>query len=137
MAVVCAIILSFLGATEMGGVTSMCRYWLSDGRGYHRLLHFFVPGLTVLNGCGLPGTVGYCPMRRWKTWRGVWCWLVTTPMWSRMRADAGRGVVAPETQSKPDYFRGQCWGCRRFAGGSLSACFCLPLSLKSIRVSSI
>jgi hypothetical protein len=41
----CAIILSFLAATEMGGVTSMCRYWLSDERGYHRLLHFFSCGV--------------------------------------------------------------------------------------------
>lgn len=37
----CAIILSFLTATEMSGVTSMCRYWLSDEKGYYRLLHFF------------------------------------------------------------------------------------------------
>ena len=37
----CAIILSFLAATEMGGVTSMCRYWLSNENGYHQLLHFF------------------------------------------------------------------------------------------------
>lgn len=37
----CAIILSFLAATEMVGVTSICRYWLSDEKGYHRLLHFF------------------------------------------------------------------------------------------------
>ena len=37
----CAIVLSFLGATEMKGVTSMCRYWLSNEQGYHRLLHFF------------------------------------------------------------------------------------------------
>lgn len=37
----CAITLSFLAATEMVGVTSMCRYWLSDEKGYYRLLHFF------------------------------------------------------------------------------------------------
>lgn len=37
----CSIILSFLAATEMSGVTSMCRYWLSGDSGYHRLLHFF------------------------------------------------------------------------------------------------
>lgn len=37
----CAVIISFLGATEMRGVTSMCRYWLSGDRGYERLLHFF------------------------------------------------------------------------------------------------
>jgi hypothetical protein len=37
----CAIILSFLASPEMDGVTSMCRYWLSDEKSYYRLLHFF------------------------------------------------------------------------------------------------
>lgn len=37
----CAVIISFLAAQEMSGVTSMCRYWLSDDRGYERLRHFF------------------------------------------------------------------------------------------------
>jgi hypothetical protein len=30
-----------MGATEMIGVTSFCRFWLIDEAGYHRLLHFF------------------------------------------------------------------------------------------------
>ena len=37
----CAVVLSFLAAPEMIGVTSMCRFWLVNERGYHRLLHFF------------------------------------------------------------------------------------------------
>jgi hypothetical protein len=37
----CAVVLSFLAAPEMLGVTSMCRFWLVGERGYHRLLHFF------------------------------------------------------------------------------------------------
>lgn len=37
----CSVIISFLGATEMRGVTSMCRYWLAGRKGYDRLLHFF------------------------------------------------------------------------------------------------
>ena len=36
-----SVIISFLAAYEMRGVTSMCRYWLSDDRGYERLRHFF------------------------------------------------------------------------------------------------
>lgn len=36
-----AVVLSFLAAPEMIGVTSMCRLWWVDERGYHRLLHFF------------------------------------------------------------------------------------------------
>ena len=37
----CAVMVSFLAAQEMSGVTSMCRYWLSDDKGYERLRHFF------------------------------------------------------------------------------------------------
>lgn len=44
------------------------------------------------------------------------------------------GVVSiretSETQSKPSYFRGQCWGAVGVLVGSLSACFCLPLQLQ-------
>ena len=36
-----AAVFSFLAAPEMIGVTSMCRLWWVDERGYHRLLHFF------------------------------------------------------------------------------------------------
>jgi len=30
-----------MGAGEMIGVTSLCRFWLFDEDGYNRLLHFF------------------------------------------------------------------------------------------------
>ncbi len=36
-----AVVLSFLSAPEMIGVTSMCRFWRVDECGYHSLLHFF------------------------------------------------------------------------------------------------
>lgn len=50
--------------------------------------------------------------------------------------DGGRmpGVVSlretSETQSKPSYFRGQCWGAVGVLVGTLDACFCLPLALQ-------
>lgn len=50
--------------------------------------------------------------------------------------DGGRmpGVVSlretSETQSKPAYFRGQCWGAVGLLVGSLSQCFCLPLNVQ-------
>jgi hypothetical protein len=50
--------------------------------------------------------------------------------------DGGRmpGVVSlretSETQSKPSYFRGQCWGAIGVLVGTFSASFCLPLSLQ-------
>lgn len=36
-----AVVISFIAAPEMIGVTSMCRFWRWDEHGYHRLLHFF------------------------------------------------------------------------------------------------
>jgi hypothetical protein len=35
-----------------------------------------------------------------------------------------------ETQSKPSYFRGQCWGALGLLIGTLSDCFCCPLQLQ-------
>lgn len=37
----CAIVIGFMGTTEMIGVTSLCRFWMLNEAGYHRLLHFF------------------------------------------------------------------------------------------------
>jgi hypothetical protein len=37
----CAIVIGFMGTTEMIGVTSLCRFWMINEAGYHRLLHFF------------------------------------------------------------------------------------------------
>ena len=55
---------------------------------------------------------------------------------TRVVKDGGRmpGVVSmretSETQSKPAYFRGQCWGAVGLLIGSLGACFCLPLAVR-------
>ncbi|MGC1955552.1 MAG: hypothetical protein WA970_23860 [Gammaproteobacteria bacterium] len=44
------------------------------------------------------------------------------------------GVVSlretSETQHKPSYFRGQCWGALGLVVGTLKECFCLPLELR-------
>jgi len=37
----CAVVIGFIAAPEMMGITSLCRFWLVDEAGYHRLLHFF------------------------------------------------------------------------------------------------
>lgn len=50
--------------------------------------------------------------------------------------DGGRmpGVVSmrehSETQRRPSYFRGQCWGALGLVVGTLKGCFCLPLELR-------
>ena len=37
----CAIVIGFIGTTEMIGITSLCRFWMVNDAGYHRLRHFF------------------------------------------------------------------------------------------------
>ncbi len=128
-----AVVLSFLAAPEMIGVTSMCRFWLGDDRVYHRLLHFF-----------RSTAYGYGELlEAWQ--RYVLSQEVTVKVEGRcvllgdhthVVKDGGRmpGVVSlretSETQHKPSYFRGHCWGAIGLVVGSLRACFCSPLELR-------
>ena len=122
-----------MAATEMSGVTSLCRFWLSGERVYFRLLHFF-------------RSKAFCYEKLLTAWSDfvftqkqnveVDGRLVVLGDHTHVIKDGGRmpGVVSiretSETQSKPNYFRGQCWGAIGVLIGSLSACFCLPLHLQ-------
>ncbi len=44
----CLVIIGFIGADEMIGVTSICRFWGLGCNGYHTLLHFFRSGAWSL-----------------------------------------------------------------------------------------
>lgn len=129
----CAVILGLIGSHHVEGITSLCRFWSLDERGYHQLLHFFHAS--------------------------AWCLDAVVVYWSRLvvaqhvavmvqgRAvllgdhtyvvkDARRmpGVVTlhqdSETQSKPTYFRGHQWGLVGLLVGSLPHTFCLPLEAR-------
>jgi hypothetical protein len=129
----CAVVLSFLAAPEMIGVTSMCRFWQGNEAVYHRFLHFF-------------RSKAYDLETLLATWQGyVWRQGVAVQVAGRavllgdhtlVVKDGGRmpGVVslhdASETQHKPSYFRGHCWGAIGVVVGTLEACFCLPLALR-------
>ena len=115
------------------GVTSMCRYWLSNEQGYHRLLHFFRSDayeLDELRRYWHRFVIQHAPVFEYAGR------LVLLADHSYVVKDGGRmpGVVSQrqlsETQSKPGYFRGQCWGAVGVLVGSFSACFCLPLTLQ-------
>ena len=127
------IVLGFLGATEMLGISSFCRFWGLDVQGYYRLLHFFRSTAWCLEDL----------IHHWVAF--VLSQQVAVVMTSRLVliadhtdvAKDGRripGVVTlhqdSETQSKPSYFRGHCWGAMGLLIGSLQAPFCLPLELR-------
>ncbi len=128
-----AVAMSFLAAPEMIGVTSMCRFWLGDERVYHSLLHFF---RSKAYGFGelLEAWQRYVLSQEVAVELEGRCVLLGDH--THVVKDGGRmpGVVSlhetSETQHKPSYFRGQCWGAIGLVVGSLRACFCSPLELR-------
>jgi hypothetical protein len=127
------IILGFFGATEMLGISSFCRFWGLDVQGYYRLLHVFRSTAWCLEDL----------VHHWMAF--VLSQHVAVVMTSRLVVIADHTYVAKdgrrmpgvvtlhqesETQSKPSYFRGHCWGAIGLLIGSLTAPFCLPLDLR-------
>ncbi len=129
----CAIVIGFMGAGEMIGVTSLCRFWLLDELGYYRLLRFFRSKAYVYGAL----------LDAWQDFVNRQGKSVEVAGRAILLGDHtavikdGRkmpGVVSmhesSETQTKPGYFRAQCWGSIGILIGSLSACFCCPLQLQ-------
>lgn len=129
----CMVVLGFIGASEMIGVTSFCRFWGLNTTGYHAFIHFFRASTWSLDKVTeywnrfvlsqnetvksngrviLQGDHTYVP----KDGRQMPC-VATLHQHS-------------ETQSKPSYFRGHCWGAIGMLIGSMASPFCTPLSLK-------
>ena len=128
----CMIIIGFVGANEMVGVTSFCRFWGLGASGYNAILHFFRSGAWSVA----------MIISQWHT--SVLSQEVTVMAKGRavlagdhtyVPKDGRRmpGVVTlhqdSETQSKPSYFRGHQWGAICLMVGSFSAPFGLPLNL--------
>src|SRR6267143_1800217 len=129
----CVVVLGFLGASHIDGVSSLCRFWHLETSGYLALLHLFRSSawsLTELLSC-------------W--WSLVLSQQQTVMVEGQavligdhtMTAKDGRrmpGVVTlhqdSETQSKPNYFRGHFWGAIGLLIGTVAEPFCLPLSLR-------
>jgi len=129
----CMVILGFIGTHEMGGVTSFCRFWALETAGYNAFLHFF-------------------RVSAWSLDKVVACWWTFVLSQNETVTSNGRAVLLgdhtsvpkdgrqmpcvvtmhqhSETQSKPSYFRGHCWGAVGMLIGSMASAFCIPLSLK-------
>ena len=130
--VFCMAIIGFIGASEMVGVTSLCRFWGLGEKGYGMFLNFFKSSA-------------------WSLGNVVACWQAFVVSQNKLVTIDGRvvlqgdrtyvpkdgqrmpGVVTlrqdSETQSKPSYFRGHCRGAVVGLAGSLLAPFGVPLNL--------
>lgn len=127
------VVLGFIAAPQIDGVSSFCRVWSLHTPGYLALLHFFRSSAWSLP--GLLHCWGAFVLSQQQTvtvdGRAVLLGDHT------MTAKDGRrmpGVVTlhqdSETQSKPNYFRGHFWGAIGLLVGTLAEPFCLPLSLR-------
>jgi hypothetical protein len=128
----CMVLLGFMGAHEMRGVTSFCRFWSLDTGGYHALLHFFRSSAWSLDALIVYWTTFVLSQN--ETVR-IQERAVLLGDHTSVPKDGRRmpGVVTlhqhSETQSKPSYFRGHYWGAIGMLIGSLASPFCLPLAL--------
>ena len=127
------IVLGFIGSSEMTGVSSFCRFWLIDNQGYHTLLRFFRSSAWELSGLLEHWAVFAVYQQQTICSQGR---VVTLGDHTYVPKEGRRmpGVVTlrqdSETQSKPSYFRGQCWGGLALAVGGMTTPFALPLNLR-------
>jgi hypothetical protein len=130
--VFCMVVLGFMGAGEMIGVSSFCRFWGVGESMYHVFLHFF-----RVSSWSLPALVAH-----WTAFVVAQDVIIKIQGRAALLGDHtyvpkdGRrmpGVLSlrqdSETQSKPSYFRGHCWGAIGVLVGSLAAPYCLALLL--------
>ncbi len=128
----CMVVLGFMGKHEIGGVTSFCRFWCLEAVGYNAFLHFF-----RVSKWSLASIVEY-----WSTFLLAQNETVKSDERVILLGDHtcvpkdGRRMPCvvsmhqhSETQSKPSYFRGHCWGVIGLLIGSMTSLFCTLLSL--------
>lgn len=128
------IVLGFIGSSEMTGVSSFCRFWLIDNQGYSKLL-----GLFRSSAWELSGLLEYWSVFAVYQQQSVFSQgrLVTLGDHTYVPKEGRRmpGVVTlrqdSETQSKPSYFRGQCWGGLALAVGSLTNPLAIDFALQT------
>ncbi len=129
----CLIVLGFLGAEHVIGISSFCRFWGLGESGYHALLHFFRSEAWSFGMLSMQWTTFVLSQNVAVTIEGRTVLLGD----HTLAAKDGRkmpGVVTlhqeSETQTKKSYFRGHCWGAIGLLIGSFTAPFCLPLALR-------
>lgn len=128
----CAVVLGFIGATDMIGISSFCRFYSVDETAYNAFLHFFRYSSWSLTAISLHWEAFVLSQNKSVFNDGR---IIMLGDHTYVPKDGRRmpGVLTlhqnSETQSKPSYFRGHCWGTIGLLIGSLSTPFCLPINL--------
>ncbi len=126
------VVLGFIGATEMIGVTSFCRFWGLGESAFYSFLNFFHSNAYHLSELIQHWTVFVLNQGNSIQFQNR---VVLLGDHTYVPKDGRKipGVVTlhqhSETQSKPSYFRGHCWGAIGLAIGSLSEAFAIPIAL--------
>jgi hypothetical protein len=129
----CMLVLGFMGAGEITGISSFCRFWGVGDNAYHSFLNFFRSSAFSIE--GLLFFWGSFVLAQNETVR-VQGRAVMIGDHTSVPKDGRRmpGVVTirqeSETQTKPSRFRGHFWGSVCLLTGSLAAPFATPLALR-------
>jgi hypothetical protein len=127
------LIIGFMGADRMIGLTSFCCFWGLGDPAYLAFRGFFRCSVWPLNTLISKWAAFVLAQNETVMAQGR---AVLLGDHTYVPKDGQRmpGVVTlhqdSETQTKPSYFRGHCWGATGLMVGSLFAPFCLPLALR-------
>ncbi|KPA12725.1 conserved hypothetical protein, membrane [Candidatus Magnetomorum sp. HK-1] len=128
----CSVVLGFIGANEMVGITSFCRFYSVDEGGYNAFIHFFRCSSWSLAAITLHWEM-FVLLQNKAVLNGERVIMLGDHTYVPKDGRRMPGVVTlrqnSETQSKPSYFRGHCWGAVCLLVGSFTTPFCLPLIL--------
>jgi hypothetical protein len=128
----CAIIFSFFGCYELTGVTSFCRFLGIGESGYNSLVHFFRSNAWTLDALVSHWTALLISEKIIIKEQGR-AILLGDHTYVAKDGRKMPGVVTlhqkSETQTKPSYFRGHCWGAIGVLTGSKEQAFCTPVEL--------
>jgi hypothetical protein len=126
------IVLGFIGSGDMVGVTSFCRFWGTGDLMYHKFRHFFRSKAWSLSNLISHWAAFVLKQGEAVVANGR---VVLLGDHTHVPKDGRQmpGVVSlhqqSETQTKPSYFRGHCWGAIGVVIGTMALPFCLPLDL--------
>ncbi len=128
----CMIVIGFLGSSELVGITSFCRFWGLSESAYKAFEHFF--RFSNWSVSLLIREWSYFVLSQ-KVAVNIQDRIVLAGDHTYVPKDGRKmpGVVTlhqnSETQSKPSFFRGHCWGAICMIAGKLDKPFGLPLDL--------